>query len=62
MTDTGFNLFTNVLPDVYICPLSKTSAPICLMGTVKCTPGSVANSQRMRTKINESGTIAKIRI
>ena len=41
----------NILSDVYICPLSKMYIF-----------GSIANSQRMPTEINESGAIAKIRI
>ena len=38
MTDKWLNLFDEYkLPDVYICPLRKKSAPILLDGTVKCT-------------------------
>ena len=35
MTDKGLNLF-DVLPDVYICPLRRKSAPRLPEGTVKC--------------------------
>ena len=64
MTDKGSNLFMNALPDVYICPLRKKSAPLLPEGTVcKMYKSSIiANSQRMLTEINKSGTIAKIRI
>ena len=65
MTDKVFIIFLiNVLPDVYICSHRKKSAPLLPEGAVKCiyTSSSIANSQRMQTEINESGTIAKIRI
>ena len=54
----------NVPPDVYICPLTKKSAPCLPAGTVECiyTSGSITSSQRMLTEINESDTIAKIKI
>ena len=51
----------NVLPDVYICSHWKKSAPLLPEGTVKCIYiySSIANSQRMQTEINKSGTVAK---
>ena len=63
-TGKVFNFFDSVLPDVHICSHRKKSAPLHPEGTVKCkcTSSSIANSQRMQTKINKSGTIVKIRI
>ena len=54
----------NVLSDVYICSHRQKGAPLFPEGTVKCiyTSTSIANSQRMLSEINESSTIAKIRI
>ena len=54
----------NVLPDVYICSRRKKSTPFLPEGTVKCIykTSSIANSQSMQAEINESGTVAKIRI
>ena len=36
MRDKGLNLFMNALPDVYICPFRKKSAPLLPEVTVKC--------------------------
>ena len=64
MIDQRLNFFDNLWPDVYICPLRKKSAPLlqeeeCISfseGNNKMyTSGSIANSQRMITEINESG-------
>ena len=53
----------NVLPYVYISSHRKKNAPLFPEGDSKMyTSSSIANSQRMQTEINESGTIAKIRI
>ena len=55
----------NVLPDVYICFLKKKSAPLLPVdrGQHKIYAcGKIANSQRIVTEIDESGTVAKIRI
>ena len=64
MIDKGFNLYDECTV-VYICPLEKKSAPLLREGTLSInmyTSGSIANLQRMLTEINESGTVAKIRI
>ena len=48
----------NVLPDVYIYPLRKYTSTS--WGDNKMyTSGSIADSQRMRAKINKSGAIGK---
>ena len=52
----------NVLPDKYICSHSEKTALPLPEGIVKYTSSSIANSQRIQTEINESATIAKIRI
>ena len=54
----------NVVPDEYICSHRKKRALLLPEGAVKCiyTSSSIANSQRMQTEINESGTLAIIRI
>ena len=33
-----------MLPDVYICPLRRKSAPLLPQGTVKCTNGAIGTS------------------
>ena len=60
----GLIFLMNVLPDVQACPHRKKSEPFLPEGTVKCiyTSSSIASSQRIQTEIDESGTIAKIRI
>ena len=59
----GLIFLMNVLPDVHICSLRKKSAPLLPEGDIRMyTSGSIADSQRMLTEINESGAIAKIRI
>ena len=40
----------NVLPDIYICPLRKISAPLVPEGIVKCI--HLPNLQRILTEIN----------
>ena len=37
VADKGLNLLMNVLPDVYICPPKRKSAPFLPKGAVKCT-------------------------
>ena len=60
----GLIVLMNVLPEAYICSHRNNSAPLLPEVTVKCiyTSSSIANSQRIQTEINKSGTIAKIRI
>ena len=49
-----------------MCPLRQSgrkSAPLLGEGTEKiCITGTISNSQRIPTKINENGVIAKVRI
>ena len=63
MTDKGFNLFdectarcVNLLPQ-------EEGSTYSLWGDSKMhTSSSIANSQRMKAEIKESGTMAKIKI
>ena len=48
--------------DVYVFFHRKKSAPLVPEDSKMHTSSSIANSQRMQTEINESGTRAKIRI
>ena len=50
----------SVLPDMSTCTLRKKSAPFLPEETLICT-GTIANSERMSTEINENGTAAKER-
>ena len=56
----------NVLPDVYICSHRKKISPLlCWNWGGDCkiyASRRIANSQRIQTEVNESGTIAKITI
>ena len=63
MTDKGFNLFdecaarcTHLFPQEEECTSSSRG------DSQMYTHGSIANSQRMLTEINERGIITKIRI
>ena len=57
MIDKGFNLFDECIAgSVHLSPQEEQ----CTSSLY--TSGSIANSQRMLTEINKSGTIAKIRI
>ena len=52
----------NVLPDVCLFPQEEECASSSWGDSKMYTCSSIANSHRMQTEINESGTIAKIRI
>ena len=57
MTDKGFNLFDKcAVRCVHLYHQEEGG------DSKMCTSDSIGNSQRMLTEINESGTIAKIRI
>ena len=57
MIDKGFNLFDECIAgSVHLSPQEEQC------NSSLYTSGSIANSQRMLTEINKSGTIAKIRI
>ena len=63
MTDKGFHLFevgaarwAHIFPQEKACTLSSWG------GSKMYTSGSIANSQRILSEINKSGTIAKIEI
>ena len=52
-----------MLPDMRVCRLRKKSARLRHEGHSEIyTSGSIANSQRMPTEINKTGTIAKMKI
>ena len=60
MTDKGFNLFDECAARcVHLFP-QEEECTSCSWGDSKMyTSSSIANSQRMQTEKNESGTIAK---
>ena len=61
MADKGLNLFDECTAEfVYLCP--KKSASSSWGDTKMYTPGTIANSQRMQTKINKNCAIAKVRL
>ena len=66
MTDKGFNLFDECAARcVHLFPQEEefTSSMLELGGDCKIYASRrIANSQRMQTEVNESGTLAKIRI
>ena len=63
MTDKGFNLFDECAARcVHLSPQEEECTSPSWGGSKMYTSGSIANSQRMLTEINESGAIAKIRI
>ena len=51
----------NVVPNLYICPIGKKSAPSLGVSQIYMS-GTIANSQRTPTKISKNGTAAKVRI
>ena len=58
----GFNLIDECAARcVHLFPLVK-GAPVFPEGTLMYTSGSIANSQRMLSEINESGAKPKISI
>ena len=63
MTDKGFNLFDEYASRcVHLFPQEEECTSFS-QGDIKMyTSSSIVNSQRMQTKINESDTIAKIKI
>ena len=63
MTDRGFNLFDECAARcVHLHPKEEEYTSSSWGDSKMYTSGSIANSQRMLTEINESGAIAKIRI
>ena len=52
----------NVLPDVYICPIRKKKCTFFLPKEKVKRTHHITNSQKLPTKINKNGAIAKVRI
>ena len=62
MTDKGFNLFDKCATRcVHLSPQEEECTSSSWGDSKIYTSGSIANSQRMLTEINGSGTVAKIR-
>ena len=62
MTDKGFNLFYEcAVRCAHLSPQEEECTSSSWWESKMYTSSSIANSQRMQTKINESGTKAKIR-
>ena len=63
MTDKGFNLFDGcVARCVYLFPHEKLGTSSSWGDSKMYTSGSIANSQKMLTEINDSDAIVKKRI
>ena len=63
MTDEEFNIFDECAARCVPLFLQEEECTYCSWGDSKMyTSSRIANSQRMQTEINESDTIAKIRI
>ena len=63
MTEKRFNLFDEYAPRcVHLLPQEEEFTSSSCWDIKMCTSCSVANSQRMQTKINAIGIIDKIRI
>ena len=63
MTDKGFSLFDECAARcVHLFPQEEECTSSSWGDSKMYTSGSIANSQRMLTEINESSAIAKIRI
>ena len=63
MTDKGFNIFDECAAKcVHLFPQKKEYTSSSWGDSNMYRSGSTANSRRMLTEINESDTIAKIRI
>ena len=62
MADKGLNLFDECAAEcVDLCPKEEErTSSSCEDGKI-CTPGTIANSQRMPTKVNKNGATAKVR-
>ena len=63
MTDNGFNLFDECAARcVHLFPQEEECTSSSWGDSKMYTSSSIANSQRVQTEINESGTTTKIRI
>ena len=63
MSDKGLNLFDECAAEcVHLCPQEEKCTSSSREGNKMYIPGTIANSQRMSTKINKNGAIAKVRI
>ena len=63
MVDKGLNLFDECVAEcVHLCPHVEECISSSWGDSKMYTPGNIANSHRMPTKINKTGAIAKVRI
>ena len=63
MADEDLNLFGECAAEcVHLCPQKEECTYSPWKETKMCTPGTWQNSQRMPTKANKNGAIAKVRI
>ena len=63
MVEKGVNLFDECVSEcVHLCPQVEQCISSSCGGSEMYTPGTIANSQRLPTKINKNGAFAKVRI
>ena len=63
MVDKGLNLFDECVAEcVHRCPYVEECISSSWWDSKMYTTGTIANSQRMPTKINKNGAIAEVRI
>ena len=63
MVEKGVNLFDECVPEcVHLCPQVEQCISSSCGGSKMYMPGTIANSQRLPTKINKNGAFAKVRI
>ena len=63
MVEKDLNLFDECVAEcVHLCPQVEECISSSLGDSKIYTPGTIANSQRMPTEINNDGAIAKVRI
>ena len=63
MTDKGFNILDESAARYeHLFPQEEECTSSSWEGSKMYTSSSIANSQRMQTEINKSGTIAEVRI
>ena len=63
MVEKGVNLFDEFVSEcVHLCPEVEECISSSWGDSKMYTTGTIANSQRISTKINKNGAIAKVRI
>ena len=63
MAEKGPNLFDECAAEcVHMCPQKEECTSSSLGDSKMCTPGTIANLQRMPTKKSKKGAVAKVRI